>query len=91
METPMSIKSKIATLAIAALALTAVTTASFAKPKIDPVTGLLIGAAVVGTTAAIAASQPHYIHRPRPHCWLETRQNMWTGQIFYVRQCHRHY
>ena len=80
----MSIKSKIATVAIAALALTAVTTASFAKPKIDPVTGLLIGAAVVGTTAAIAASQqPMY---PRRNCWLEPRQNMF-GQVFYVKQC----
>jgi len=79
----MSIKTKLATVALAALVVTGATTASFAKPKIDPVTGLLIGAAVVGTTAAIAASQPHY---PRRNCWLEPRQNMF-GQVFYVKQC----
>ena len=80
----MSIKTTLATLAVAALVVTGATTASFAKPKIDPVTGLLIGAAVVGTTAAIAASQPAYY--PRRNCWLEPRQNVF-GQVFYVKQC----
>jgi hypothetical protein len=81
----MSIKSRIATVAIAALALTAVTTSSFAKPKINPVAVGILGAAVA-TTAVIAASQPHHHHK---HCWLEARQNMF-GQIFYVKKCHWH-
>jgi hypothetical protein len=85
----MSIKSKIATIAIAALAVTSLAVGSAsAKPKFHPVTGALIGAAVVGT--AIAASSAPYGYYPhRRHCWMEPRQNMF-GQVYYVKLCHWH-
>jgi hypothetical protein len=88
----MSIKSKIATIAIAALAVTSLAVGSAsAKPKFHPVTGALIGAAVVGT--AIAASQPHYIvHRPHRHCFMKPARDVWGNYLgYYVRQCHVHY
>lgn len=87
----MSIKTKIATLAIAALAVTAVTTSSYAKPKFNPVVPALVGAAVLGT-AVVAASQPHYIHHPRRHCTMKPAVNMWGHFMgYYVRECHVHY
>jgi hypothetical protein len=59
----MSVKTKIATLAIAALAITgsiaASTQSAHAGPKGKAIAAGLVGAAIVGTTIA-AASQPHY-------------------------------
>ena len=81
----MSIKTKIATVAIAALAATSlsVTQASAKKFPVGPV---LLGAAVVGTAIA-ASSQPGYPHHMHhKHCWLQPQQNMF-GQVYYVKVC----
>jgi hypothetical protein len=93
METPMSIKTKIATLAIAALALTgsivASTQEASAKPKLGPV---LVGAAIVGGTIAAAASQPHYHygHYPR-RCYWKPHFNVFGQFVGHVRVCPVYY
>ena len=85
----MSIKSKIATVAIAALALTAVTTSSFAKPKINPVVPALVGAAVIGGAIVAGAHHHHHAHR---HCFMTPARDVWGNYLgYYVRRCHVHY
>lgn len=87
----MSIKTKIATIAIAALAMTAIaTTSASAKPKINPVAAGLFGAAVVGTTI-VAATTPSYGHRHhRRHCFLQPQYNMFGGFMGYAKVCRWH-
>ena len=60
----MSIKSKIATVAIAAAVVTGSFAAANAGPKFNPVYPL-VGAAVVGATIAAAASTPTYAYGPQ--------------------------
>ena len=90
-ETPMSIKTKIATLAVAAIALTGSIAAANAGPKVNPVAAGLFGAAVIGTTIAVA-SQPHYVypHRHR-HCQWKPQYNVFGQFVGHVRVCHVHY
>lgn len=82
----MSIKTRIATLAIAALAITGTVAAStqsaYAGPKVNPVAAGLFGAAVVGTTI-IAASQPRY-YGPMRRCGWQPQYDMfgrWAGNV----------
>jgi len=87
----MSIKSKIATVAIALAVTSFAVGSASAKPKFNPVVPALVGAAVIGT-AVIAASQPHYIHRPHRHCSMMPARDAWGNYLgYYVRQCHVHY
>lgn len=89
----MSIKTKIATLAIAALAVTggiaATTQEAAAGPKGALAAGL-IGAAVVGT--AIAASSPSYAYgyRPHRHCRWVNQYNAFGYYVGKARVCHFH-
>ena len=83
----MSIKTKIVTLAIAALAVTTVATSSFAGPKVNPVAAGLFGAAVVGTTIAIASQQPHYGYGPMRRCGWQPQYNMFGQWVGNVRVC----
>ena len=87
----MSIKTKIATLAIAVLTVTAITTTSAsAKPKINPVAAGLVGAVIVGTTIA-AATQPSYGYHPRHrHCFLKPQYNYFGHFMGYAKVCHWH-
>jgi hypothetical protein len=88
METSMSIKTKIAAIALAALAITSVaTTSAFAKPKIGPA---LVGAAIIGTTIA-AATTPSYGYYPHHrHCFLKPQYNLFGGFMGYVKVCRWH-
>jgi hypothetical protein len=81
----MSIKTKLATLAIAALAVTAVTTSSYAKPKFNPIVPALVGAAVVGT--AIAAGAHHHHHAHRRCIMVPARDFMGHYLGYYVERC----
>lgn len=91
----MSIKTKIATLAVAALAITggiaASTETAHAGPKGKAIAAGLVGAAIVGTTFA-AMSQPHYGYGYHPvrHCAWKPRFNMYGHFIGHARVCHFH-
>ena len=88
----MSIKSKIVTLAVAA----ALVTGSFAAanaggPKINPVAAGLFGAAVIGTTIAVA-SQPQYGYGyPARRCFWKPHYNMFGQFDGNVRICPTYY
>lgn len=84
----MSIKTKIATLAVAALALTGSFAAANAGPKINPVAAGLFGAAVVGTTIA-AATAPTYAYGYPAYrrCGWQPRYNVFGQYIGSVKVC----
>jgi hypothetical protein len=91
MEISMSIKTKVATLAIALLAATAVaTTSASAKPKINPVAATLVGAAIVGGTIA-AATQPSYGFYPVRRCYWKPHFNIFGQFDGHVRVCPVYY
>jgi hypothetical protein len=84
----MSIKTKIATLAVAALALTGSFAAANAGPKINPVAAGLFGAAVVGT-AVVAATTPSYAYGYQSYrrCGWQPRYNVFGQYIGSVKVC----
>lgn len=84
----MSIKTKLIALTVAAITVAAATAAE-AKPKIDPLTGLVIGAAVVGTAIA-ATSQPSYAY-PVRRCHMRPHYNMFGQFDGYMRVCPVYY
>ncbi|MDQ8727329.1 hypothetical protein [Bradyrhizobium sp. LHD-71] len=88
----MSIKTKLATLAVAALAVTggiaASTQTAYAGPKGKAIAAGLVGAAIVGTTFA-AMSQPHYYH-PVRHCAWKPQFNVFGQFVGHARVCHYH-
>jgi hypothetical protein len=85
----MSIKTKLAALALAAITVVA-TTAADAKPKINPIAAGLVGAAIVGTTIA-AASQPSYGYYPHHrHCFMKPVYNVFGGFMGYTQVCRWH-
>jgi len=88
----MSIKTKIATLAVAALAVTSLTiTAADAKPKINPVVGAVVGTAIVAGTIA-AATQPTYGYGYGPRrCFWKPHYNMFGQFDGHVRVCPVYY
>jgi hypothetical protein len=90
----MSVKTKIATLAIAALAITgsiaASTQSAHAGPKGKLIAGGLVGAAIVGTTIA-AASQPHYGYYPTRRCYWKPHFNIFGQFDGHVRVCPVYY
>jgi hypothetical protein len=89
MEIPMSIKTKLAALTVAAITVVAATAAE-AKPKINPVAAGLLGAAVVGTTIAVA-SQPSYGYYPHHrHCFMKPQYNIFGHFVGYAKVCHWH-
>lgn len=89
----MSIKSKIATLAIAVLAVTgsvaASTQTAHAGPKGKAIAAGLVGAAIVSSTIA-AASQPHFYRPVHRHCFWQPRFNMIGQVVDHVRVCRYH-
>lgn len=89
----MSIKTRIAAIALAALAVTgsvaASTQAAHAGPNGKAVAAGLLGAAVVGTAIA-ASSHPHYHYHPVRHCAWKPRFNVFGQFIGHVRVCHYH-
>ena len=90
----MSIKTKIATLAVAALAVTSLTiTAADAKPKFNPVVGAVVGTAIVAGTIA-AATQPSYGYGygygPR-RCYWKPQYNVFGQFVGNVRVCSVYY
>ena len=87
----MSFKTKIATLAIAALAVTgsiaASTQSAHAGHKGKALAAGLFGAAIVGTTI-VAASQPGYGYYPhRRHCFLQPQYNIFHQFVGYQKVC----
>lgn len=90
----MSIKTKIATLAIAALVVTgsiaATTQSAHAGPKVNPVAAGLVGAAIVGTTIA-AATQPSYGYYPVRRCYWKPHFNIFGQFDGHVRVCPVYY
>jgi hypothetical protein len=85
----MSIKTKLAALALAAMTVVATTSAD-AKPKINPIAAGLVGAAIVGTTIA-AASQPSYGYYPHHrHCFMKPVYNVFGGFMGYTKVCRWH-
>jgi hypothetical protein len=89
MEIIMSIKTKIATLAIAALAITgsfaASTQDAHAGPKGKAIAAGLLGAAVVGTAiAASTASGYGYGHR---NCYWQPQYNVFGQWVGNARVC----
>ncbi len=87
----MSIKTKIATLAVAALALTGSFAAANAGPKVNPVAAGLLGAAVIGTTIAVA-SQPQYAYGPGyRRCFWKPHYNMFGQVDGHIRVCPVYY
>jgi len=96
MENPMSIKTKIATLAIAALAVTgsiaATTQSAYAGPKINPVAAGVLGAVVVGSAVA-AATQPQYPYgyAPMRRCYWKPHFNMFGQYDGQIRVCPMYY
>lgn len=80
---------KLATLAIATVAVIGLaTTSATAKPKINPVAAGLVGAAVV--TTAIAASSAHHYRHPHRHCYWKPHYNMFGQVMHYHRVCYWH-
>jgi hypothetical protein len=89
MEIPMSIKTKLAALTVAAITVVAATAAD-AKPKINPVAAGLLGTAVVATTIA-AATTPSYGYYPHHrHCFMKPQYNMFGQFMGYGKVCHWH-
>lgn len=91
----MSIKTKIATLAIAALAVTggiaATTQEAAAGPKGGAIAAGLIGAAVVGTAIAASTSPSYaYGYRPHRHCNWVNQYNSFGYYVGKARVCHFH-
>jgi hypothetical protein len=87
MEFPMSIKTKIAALALATLAVTggiaSTTTEAQAGPKwIGPA---ILGAAVVGT--AIAATSPGYYYDDYRRCGFVRQFDVYGNYIGRIRTC----
>lgn len=89
----MSIRTKLATLAIAVLAVTgsiaASTQSAHAGPKGKAIAAGLVGAAIVGTTIA-AASQPHYYRPVHRHCFWKPQFNVFGQFVGHARVCHFH-
>jgi hypothetical protein len=89
MEFPMSIKSKIAALALAALAVTgsiaSTTQSAEARGLGWGIGGALIGAAVVGS--AIAASNDGYYYNGYRHCGWVRQFDAYGNYIGRVRAC----
>ena len=86
----MSIKTKIATVAIALVAVTgsiaATTQSAQAKPKFNPVAAGLLGAAVVGTTI-VAATSPSYGYYPVRRCSWQPQFNMFGQFVGHAKVC----
>lgn len=86
----MSIKTRIAALAVAALALTgsiaASTQAAHAGPKFNPVTAGVLGAVVVGSTLA-AATTPTYAYGHYRRCGWQPRYNAFGQYMGSVKVC----
>lgn len=83
----MSIKSKIVTLAVAAAVVTGSVAAANAGPKFNPVVPL-VGAAIVGTAIAAAATTPSYAYGPQyRRCGFQPRYNVFGQYIGSVRVC----
>jgi hypothetical protein len=96
MEFIMSIKTKIATLAIATLAITGSIAAStqdaHAGPKGKAIAAGLLGAAVVGTAIAASTAPGYgygygYGHR---HCSWQPQYNVFGQWVGNARVCHFH-
>jgi hypothetical protein len=89
MEFPMSIKSKIAALALAALAVTgsiaSTTQSAEARGLGWGIGGALIGAAVVGS--AIAASNDGYYYNGYRHCGWVRQFDAYGNYVGRVRAC----
>lgn len=90
----MSIKTKIAPLAIAALAITGSIAAStqdaHAGPKGKAIAAGLLGAAVVGTAIAASTAPGHgygYGHR---HCYWQPQYNVFGQWVGNARVCGFH-
>lgn len=95
MSIKTSLKTKIATLAVAALAITgsiaASTQAAHAGPKGKMIGAGLLGAAVVGTAIA-ASTAPVYAHGypSHRHCALKPQYNVFGHFVGHARVCYYH-
>src|SRR5262249_27581106 len=91
MELPMSIKTKLVALTVAAITVVAASAAE-AKPKINPVA---VGVGVLGAvavTSAIAASQPsHAYGYPARRCYWKPHFNVFGQFDGHVRICPTYY
>ena len=87
----MSIKSKIATVAIAAAVVTGSFAAANAGPKFNPVVGAVVGTAIVAGTIA-AATQPSYGYGYAPRrCYWKPQYNVFGQFVGNVRVCPVYY
>lgn len=95
MPVKSSLKTKIAALAVAALAITgsiaASTQAAHAGPKGNMIGAGLLGAAVIGTAIA-ASSAPTYAHGypPHRHCAWQPQYNVFGQFVGHTRVCYYH-